>query len=118
MKIYVSGILRGPNKLATEKNHQKFSLVCRKILLTENVPVAPILMADEWRRDPRLSGNDDWWVVNVFSEYMNISDVFCLVQPPSGIKAYRLGRELELWRTLKGTEPIYSDFIVKYLLGA
>lgn len=115
-KIYVTGPLKGINNSATEKNKHNLSLACRKILLSENIPVCPVLSMENWDKDPRLPSDDDWWVKNYLVEFMKNCEEFVYVPEMIGTKDNRVEIEKELWRTIGNGRFISSDVVIKHLL--
>ena len=116
-KVYVTGQITGVNKAATKRNIHNLSLTCRKILITDNFPICPILSCYDWYLDPRLPSEDSWWVNNYLVDFMKDCDEFCYLVPPSGVQCYRLEAEKAIWRVIGNGHFITSDSILKYLIG-
>lgn len=117
MKVYVTGPLRGLNEYQTAKNRHNLSRACRRILITENIPVCPILSAENWDKDPRLPSDDKWWVDNFYVDFIQICQEFVYIPELIGMKCARVEREKNIWRTLGNGRFISADVIIKYLLG-
>lgn len=116
-RVYVTGPLQGTNKMSTKKNRHNLSLACRKVLLTEHIPVCPMLQSENWHLDPRLPSSDEWWVKNYFIEFMRDCIEFVYVPEPPGTKSNIMEMEMEFWRILGSGVFISSDAIIKNLLG-
>ncbi len=116
-KIYVTGPLKGINNAATKRNKHNLSRVCRNILLTENLPICPILTAEGWELDPRFPSNDEWWTYNYYVEFMKDCDLFCYLPMPISMYCHRLEIEKKLWKGLKSGAMVTNDVVMKYLLG-
>jgi hypothetical protein len=116
-RIYVTGQLKGINQAATKRNRHNLSLTCRKILITDNFPVCPLLACEDWHLDPRLPSSDEWWVNNYLVDFMKDCDEFCYVPLPIGIECHRLEIEKNIWRVIGNGRFLSSDVIIKYLLG-
>ena len=117
-KVYVTGQLKGTSKDKTRHNRHALSLVCRNILLTDNIPVCPILSSEDWYLDPRLPSSDDWWVNNYLIEFIKDCQEFCYIPLPPGVYNNRVDKEMRFWRAIGSGVFIPSHNVVKILLGA
>lgn len=100
MFIYVTGPLEGLNDLQKNKNRQALDLVNRRILLAKHIPLCPVLITENWRRDPRFLSDQGWWVFNIFKPIMSLCSHFCYVPFPANTSNERFRMEKELWNDI------------------
>ncbi len=79
--------------------------------------MCPALMSQEWIKDPRLSKDINWWVANVFSEFMKDCVIFCYIPDFAGVTTQRMEAEKQLWRDMGNSKFIIADRIIDYLLN-
>lgn len=74
-------------------------------------------MTYEWRKDPRFPKDLDWWVNNLFREYMKGCAIFCYIPDFAGMVTQRVELEKALWREIGTGKFIIADRIIDYLLN-
>lgn len=116
-KIYVTGHITDISPKTIQKDLDQLHLICRRIIVTKNIPICPTILYHNYPNDPRFTKDPAWWVENLYLPHLHTCDLFCYIPTPATIKSVKCELEKDLWMSHKQSRPIDSGVIFEYLLN-